>query len=126
MKLYFGVIEAARILGVKPHTLRYWETKVSTLRPQRRKSRRFYSIDDLKAALVLKHLIQGMGFSLQGASKKIEKEGVESLFPSSWEKFSVEIREELEEILKEVVEVKEFLKASPMRPFYPKKKKETK
>ena len=123
MKLYFGVIEASRILGVKPHTLRYWESKVSALRPHRRKSRRFYSIHDLKVALVLKYLIQEMGFSLLGASRKLEKEGVDTLFLQSWEKFTGEMKEDLEEILNEVIELKEILRTPPSRSLLRRKQK---
>jgi len=34
-KQYFKIGEVARITGVKPHVLRYWETEFSAIRPQK-------------------------------------------------------------------------------------------
>ena len=32
-KLYFKIGEVAKLIGVKPYVLRYWETEFSILRP---------------------------------------------------------------------------------------------
>ncbi len=123
MKLFFGVNEAAKIVGVKPHTLRYWESKISALRPQRRKSRRFYSIEDLRVALVVRYLIKEQGYSLIGASRKIEREGVEKLFPRSWESLSLEIKRDLEYMRKEAKRLGELLEKPPHHTVRIKKKR---
>ena len=38
-KRYFTIGEVSELCGVKPHVLRYWESRGKILRPNRRKSR---------------------------------------------------------------------------------------
>jgi len=38
-KLYFKIGEVARIVGVKPYVLRYWETEFSILKPGKTRSK---------------------------------------------------------------------------------------
>ena len=53
----------------------------------------------------------------------MEKEGVDTLFLQSWEKFTGEMKEDLEEILNEVIELKEILRTPPSRSLLRRKQK---
>lgn len=102
MKLYYTITEVAKIVGVKPHVLRYWESGFPFLKPKRRGGKRFYSPEDIKKILILRFLIHKEGFTLQGAKKKLRDEGVDELFPLAIVSFLSEIKVELEDILKEL------------------------
>lgn len=77
----------------------------------------------MKVAIVLKYLLSDQGFSLQGASKKIENEGIERLFPIAWLRFSSEIGDELIEILSDLKEVRDTLRKTP--PFFIKREEKS-
>jgi len=85
-KLYFRIGEVAKILGVKPYVLRYWETEFSVLKPGKTPSRhRLYRKRDVETLLEIKRLLYEEGFTIAGAKKRIkENEKEESLqsFPS--------------------------------------------
>ena len=56
-KQYYTIGEVSRITGVRPHTLRYWESRGKMLRPTRRKSRhRLYRPADIQLIFELKRL----------------------------------------------------------------------
>jgi DNA-binding transcriptional MerR regulator len=109
MKLYYSISEASKILGVKPYILRYWENELRALRPKRKHGKRFYTINDLKTALVIKNLLYNEGYTLSGARKKIREEGVEHLLSSAVHSLLNELREELEELFEEIRELKKIL-----------------
>ena len=51
-KQFYTIGEVSRITGVRPHVLRYWESRGKILRPTRRKSRhRLYRPADIRAYL---------------------------------------------------------------------------
>jgi DNA-binding transcriptional MerR regulator len=80
-KLYFRIGEVAKILGVKPYVLRYWETEFSVLKPGKTPSRhRLYRKRDVETLLEIKRLLYEEGFTIAGAKKRIkENEKEESL-----------------------------------------------
>jgi len=84
-KLYFRIGEVAKILGVKPYVLRYWETEFSVLKPGKTPSRhRLYRKRDVETLLEIKRLLYEEGFTIAGAKKRIkENEKEESLAPPS-------------------------------------------
>ena len=48
-KLFFRIGETARILGIKPHVIRYWETEFRSIRPAKSRSgQRVYSRRDVE------------------------------------------------------------------------------
>jgi DNA-binding transcriptional MerR regulator len=74
-KLYFRIGEVARIVGVKPYVLRYWETEFAVLKPGKTPSRhRLYRRRDVELLLEIKHLLYEEGFTIAGAKKRL-KEG---------------------------------------------------
>lgn len=81
-KLYFRIGEVAKILGVKPYVLRYWETEFSVLKPGKTPSRhRLYRKRDVETLLEIKRLLYEEGFTIAGAKKRIkENEKAEESF----------------------------------------------
>ena len=72
-KLYFRIGEVAKIVGVKPYVLRYWETEFSVLRPGKTPSRhRLYRRRDVETLLDIKHLLYEEGFTIAGAKKRLK------------------------------------------------------
>ena len=73
-KLYFRIGEVAKIVGVKPYVLRYWETEFSILKPGKTPSRhRLYRRRDVEMLLEIKTLLYEEGFTIAGAKKKLKE-----------------------------------------------------
>jgi DNA-binding transcriptional MerR regulator len=73
-KLYFRIGEVARIVGVKPYVLRYWETEFSVLKPGKTPSRhRLYRRRDVEMLLEIKRLLYEEGFTIAGAKKRLKE-----------------------------------------------------
>jgi DNA-binding transcriptional MerR regulator len=73
-KLYFKIGEAAEIVGVAPHVLRYWETEFATLRPQKsRTQQRVYRRRDVATLLRIKRLLYVEKFTIAGARKQLRE-----------------------------------------------------
>ncbi len=102
-KLYFKIGEVARIVGVKQHVLRYWESEFSTIRPQKSKSnQRLYRRRDVEAVLAIKHLLYDRKFTIEGAKRHLKSEGVDAALPKPEpEAVAARVRQE---VLKEVEE----------------------
>jgi len=74
-KLYFKIGEVARIVGVKPYVLRYWETEFSILKPGKTRSKhRLYRRRDVELLLRIKDLLHTRRFTIEGARKKLREE----------------------------------------------------
>lgn len=70
-KLFFRIGEAAQLVGVEPHVLRYWETEFK-LRPQRSSSgQRMYRRKDIARFLRIRKLLHEEGFTIAGARKAL-------------------------------------------------------
>jgi UDP-N-acetylglucosamine/UDP-N-acetylgalactosamine diphosphorylase len=74
MKTY-GIGEVAKLLGVKPYIIRYWESELPLLAPRKGLSgRRAYSGHDVQLLLKFKHLLYARKFTIEGAKRKIWEE----------------------------------------------------
>jgi len=70
-KLFFRIGEAADLVGVEPHVLRYWETEFK-IRPQRSDSgQRLYRRNDIGRFLRIRKLLHDEGFTIAGARKAL-------------------------------------------------------
>jgi DNA-binding transcriptional MerR regulator len=95
-KLYFKIGEVARIVGVKPYVLRYWETEFSILRPGKTRSKhRLYRRRDVDLLLKIKDLLHTRRFTIEGARKKLREESASTDSPSAATGALAEIREAL-------------------------------
>lgn len=56
-KRFYTIGEVSRLTGVRPHVLRYWETRGKILRPYRKSSRhRLYRTTDIQLIFEIKRL----------------------------------------------------------------------
>jgi DNA-binding transcriptional MerR regulator len=71
-KLYYKIREAADIVGVETHVLRFWETQFPTLSPPKsRTGQRTYRPKDIELLLRIKKLLYEEGFTIAGAKKRL-------------------------------------------------------
>ncbi|TGN57643.1 MerR family transcriptional regulator [Paracoccus liaowanqingii] len=72
--------EAAVLIGVAPHVLRYWETQFAALKPMKRPDgRRYYRPADLDLAAGICALLRDDGLTIRGARKLIDQDRGESV-----------------------------------------------
>ncbi len=72
--------EAAEVLDVPAHVLRFWESKFPQISPLKRAGgRRFYRPADLALLRGIKRLLYEDGFTIKGARKFIADHGVSAL-----------------------------------------------
>jgi DNA-binding transcriptional MerR regulator len=77
-KLYFRIGEVASLVGVEPHVLRYWEREFRSIRPTKSaKGQRVYSRRDVESLMRVRELLYAEGFTIAGAKKQLQKNGVE-------------------------------------------------
>jgi len=75
-KPYFKIGEAARLCGVKPYVLRYWETEFKSLRPQKTRSQqRLYRRRDVALLLQIRHLLYDKRYTIEGARTRLRDQG---------------------------------------------------
>ena len=71
-KLYFKIGEVAKLVGVKPYVLRYWETEFSVVRPGKTRSHhRLYRRRDVETLLEIRRLLYGERYTIEGAKQVI-------------------------------------------------------
>ncbi len=71
-RLYYRIGEVSRMMGLKPHVLRYWESEFRVIKPYKTGSlQRLYRKKDLDIILKIKKLLYEEGFTIIGAKKKI-------------------------------------------------------
>jgi DNA-binding transcriptional MerR regulator len=74
------ISEAADVLGVPQHVLRFWETKFSFIRPMKRAGgRRFYRPQDLEVLKGVRVLLHDEGYTIKGVQRLHKEQGVRRL-----------------------------------------------
>jgi len=74
-KMFFRIGEAAGLVGVETHVLRYWEGEFK-VRPQRSKSgQRMYRRKDIATFMRIRRLLHDQGFTIAGARKALKGGG---------------------------------------------------
>jgi DNA-binding transcriptional MerR regulator len=72
-KLYFRIGEVARLAGIKPYVLRFWESEFSGLGPKKSGTgHRLYRRKDVEMVLEIKRLLYEKRFTIEGARKVLE------------------------------------------------------
>lgn len=75
-KLYFKIGEVAKLVGVKPYVLRYWETEFSILRPGKTRSKhRLYRRKDVETLLEIRRLLYAERYTIEGAKRRLRESG---------------------------------------------------
>jgi len=73
-KLYFKIGEVAKIIGVEPYGLRYWETEFPEITPVKSKSRqRLYKRQDVELIQQIRDLLYQQKFTIKGAKSRIKE-----------------------------------------------------
>jgi DNA-binding transcriptional MerR regulator len=82
-KLYFKIGEVARLVGVKPYVLRYWETEFRVLRPEKSQTRhRLYRRRDVETLLEIRRLLHDERYTIEGAKRRL-RQGVDAEEPAA-------------------------------------------
>jgi DNA-binding transcriptional MerR regulator len=72
-KLYFRIGDVARLAGIKPYVLRFWETEFPGLGPRKSGTgHRLYRRKDVEMVLEIKRLLYEQRFTIEGARKFLE------------------------------------------------------
>lgn len=72
-KLYFRIGEVARLAGIKPYVLRFWESEFPSLGPKKSGTgHRLYRRKDVEQVLEIKRLLYEKRFTIEGARKFLE------------------------------------------------------
>lgn len=82
-KKYYSIGDVSEILGIPTHTLRYWESKFSILKPTRNSGRqRRYTPKDIERIMMVRFLVKDRGLHIEAAVKRIatDPEGLERRF----------------------------------------------
>src|ERR1700730_11108075 len=75
-KLYFRIGEVARLAGIKPYVLRFWETEFPSLGPRKSGTgHRLYRRKEVELVLEIKGLLYDKRFTIEGARKFLETRG---------------------------------------------------
>jgi DNA-binding transcriptional MerR regulator len=75
-KLYFRIGEVARLAGIKPYVLRFWETEFPGLGPKKSGTgHRLYRRKDVELVLEIKRLLYEKRFTIEGARKFLDLRG---------------------------------------------------
>ena len=75
-KLYFRIGEVAKLTGIKPYVLRFWENQFPGLGPRKSgKGHRLFRRKDVELVLEIKHLLYGQRYTIEGARKWLDDRG---------------------------------------------------
>lgn len=75
-KLYFRIGEVAKLAGIKPYVVRFWETEFPALGPKKSGTgHRLYRRKDVELVLEIKTLLYEKRFTIEGARKYLETRG---------------------------------------------------
>lgn len=75
-KLYFRIGEVARLAGIKPYVLRFWETEFPSLGPRKSGTgHRLYRRKEVELVLEIKRLLYEKRFTIEGARRHLETRG---------------------------------------------------
>ncbi len=77
-KRYYRIGEVAKLTGVKPYVLRYWESEFRWMSPSKSRSKqRLYRARDIEVIELIKRLLYAERFTIEGAKKKLREIGVD-------------------------------------------------
>lgn len=74
-KLYFRIGEVARLTGIQPYILRYWESEFPLLQPKKSGTgQRLYRKRDIEIILKIKQLLYDLRYTIAGARRRLQEE----------------------------------------------------
>ena len=103
------ISEAAEILGVETHVLRFWEKQFSQIKPlKQRGGRRYYRPEDMTTLQEVKALLYGQGFTIEGAKRQLRRPSAE-IIPQTETK---PLQNQLECLHKELLAMQQLVRNS--------------
>jgi len=76
---YLPIGRVAKILGLKQHVMRYWESKFDALNPTISNKTRMYNADDIKLFSALQTMLHDKGMTINAVQRMIETDGLEEI-----------------------------------------------
>lgn len=71
-RTFFRIGDVAKIVGVKPYVIRFWESEFPFVAPDKASSgQRVYRRPQIEALILVKHLLHVERYSIEGAKKKL-------------------------------------------------------
>jgi DNA-binding transcriptional MerR regulator len=71
-RTFYSIGEVCEIIGVKPHVLRYWESRIPELSPTKnRAGNRVYQAKEIELIALIHRLVQDEGYTVDGARKRL-------------------------------------------------------
>lgn len=71
-RLFFRIRDVAKLVGVEPYVLRYWETEFPQVAPNKSAAgHRVYRRADVETILLIKKLLYVERYSIEGARKRL-------------------------------------------------------
>ena len=108
-KLY-KIGEVCKMADLQPYVLRYWETEFPQLSPNKSGGgQRLYTKRELEVILRIKELLYKEGFTIAGATKKLETDALE-VAPPAAATSEPQPRGSLDKVKRELRELLEMLK----------------
>lgn len=105
-KLYYSISEVARMTGLEPYVLRFWEKEFPTLRPKKnRGGTRYYQKHDIELVNQIRQLLYVENYTIAGARKVLRQteatpEKRSLVLKARSDTIVSEIKRELEALLK--------------------------
>ena len=112
-KLYFRIGDVARLAGIKPYVLRFWETEFPSLGPKKSGTgHRLYRRKDVELLLRIKHLLKEKRYTIEGARQSLTAESRAPKPPRGPKRAQQELfaDDPLPEIRRELAGILEILK----------------
>lgn len=70
---YYSISDVARMMNLKPHILRFWETEFPMLKPRKnRAGNRAYTERDIKIVGLIRKLLYDEKFTIEGAKLQLK------------------------------------------------------
>jgi DNA-binding transcriptional MerR regulator len=109
----FRIGKVAKMAGIQPFVLRFWEKEFKFKLPKAKSGHRFYTHEDVQKILTIKRLLYTEGFTIKGAMQKLawnedDLTGApinsQQLTPreSSYRKTLQHVRTDLQQLLKDL------------------------
>ncbi len=71
---FFSIGDVCQLTDLKPHVLRYWESQFRFLNPAKNRSgNRVYQRREIELIMLVKHLLYGEKYTIEGARRCIEQ-----------------------------------------------------
>lgn len=72
-KLYYSIGEVAKLLGVNPSLLRFWEKEFNlTVAKKNNKGNRLYAVKEIKEISIIYELVKHQGYTIEGAKRALK------------------------------------------------------